>query len=454
MLKSISIENYAGISNPIFIELGKITYIQGDNDMGKTSIAEAIELLFDYSIPYDRSICRLRGKKTLLSGSLEDANNKAILVKRIIERENNIIYRDSLMIDDMPSNDYKGINSKFSVLLHKAYSTIFENDSKLAAYCIKSLTGWAVNLKIHHYKILNELTNFINNNTERLIEHIYWDENHRLKVKLWESEYELYYDTISGGEKNTVCAEIFISLSQMFCSQRNALVIFDDLPTRIVGDFMHRVYSRIEKIIQPNIQFIFTSIKEEDKNIFNCDKYIELTKEDNVTKIKKMLSRRPKEILEIENKIITQFNSKEDEFINTLIIPLLRNMGFRTTKRVSSHGPGELGLDIGPLLGKGFEWRDIIIGAQVKACKLTGNSSSSSSIIALIDEIKKALYNSFYLDELNIVTNVDYVMAIVSQYPTNDAIMTFNHAFNNERRVLLITPSKLAELIWKYNVKI
>lgn len=454
MLKSISIENYAGISNPIFIELGRITYIQGNNDMGKTSIAEAIELLFDYNIPYDRNICRLRGKKTLLSGTLEDANNKEIRVKRIIERENNIIHRDSLIIDDIPSNDYKGINSRFSVLLHKAYSTIFESDSKLAAYCIKSLTSWNLDLKIQHYKILDELTNFINNNTERLIEHIFWDENHRLKVKLWNSECELYYDTISGGEKNTVCAEIFISLSQMFCSHRSALVIFDDLPTRIVGDFMRRIYNRIDKIIQPNIQFIFTSIREEDKTIFNSDKYIELTKENDIIKVEKMISRRPKEILEIENKIMSQFNNKEDEFINTLIVPLLRNMGFRTTKRISSHGPGELGLDIGPLLGKGFEWRNIVIGAQVKACKLTGKSSSSSSINTLIDEIKKALYNSFYLDELNIDTKVDYVLAITSQYPTDDAMTTFNHAFNNDRRVLLITPSKLAELIWKYNVKI
>ena len=41
-------------------------------------------------------------------------------------------------------------------------------------------------------------------------------------------------------------------------------------------------------------------------------------------------------------------------------------MSFTNIKRVNHHGPGELGIDIGPFIGYGFEWRNVILGSKLK----------------------------------------------------------------------------------------
>jgi len=77
----------------------------------------------------------------------------------------------------------------------------------------------------------------------------------------------------------------------------------------------------------------------------------------------------------------------EDPLIDDVVIPLLRKLGFRNVGRVSHHGPGEAGVDIGPFsklnpLGY-LEW----YGAQTKAEKITaGGSGNVDKIINQLEE--------------------------------------------------------------------
>jgi hypothetical protein len=143
-------------------------------------------------------------------------------------------------------------------------------------------------------------------------------------------------------------------------------------------------------------------------------------------------------------------SGKEDEFINSIVMPLLFKMGFSLVNRVQYHGPGELGVDVGPFLGPGFEWRNAFCGAQVKCAKLNAKSGDKDNINVLIDEVKKALYNNFYDMTNALESKLDYLFVFLSQYPTIEAMNTFDNAFMGERKIIVLNPMRIAELIWKY----
>ena len=133
-------------------------------------------------------------------------------------------------------------------------------------------------------------------------------------------------------------------------------------------------------------------------------------------------------------------------------MPLLIKMEFSLVSRIQHHGPGELGLDIGPFVGSGFEWRKAFCGAQVKCAKLNAKSGDKNNITTLIDEVEKALYNKFF-DETNAMeSKLDYVFILLSQHPTVEALNTFHNAFMGERKIILLDPTRIAELVCKYGV--
>jgi len=453
MLKIVSIENYASIRKPINLELGRITFLTGANASGKSAICEAIQLLLDYKKAYLSDNVRYSSSKTLLQGKLIDSHKNEMVIKRFIEYDKNNVVADRLEVNGKLVNDFSSISSLFIVFLHRTYSIKeLHTGEELAKFCINKLTGWDGNIDKSHFSVFSNVAKEINESSHRLIEKLRWEQDGKLYVKLWNKDYELDYSTLSTGEQGLVCAEVFLSLSQMFSQYKNVLVIFDDLPTKLVGEYFEQLVKRIDSIVSPNIQFLFTSWKEEPDTFLQADCKIFIIKEDGKTKIFDLIKRTPKGIKDIEVKIIDKYVNKEDEFINSLVIPLLHKMNFSNVKRVTHHGPGELGIDIGPFIGSGFEWRKIVVGAQVKACKFSGQSRQS--INELINEVEKALYNSFYIDEFNMRVKLDYVLAIVSQHPTIEAKNTFNSAFEGNRQVVLLTPDKIAELVWKYGINV
>ncbi len=453
MLKTVSIENYASISRPINIELGKVTFIIGDNEAGKSAICEAIQILFDYSEAYLPNNARFSSDKTVIKGEFLNKNNNDVKVKRIIERNDDNIISDILEVNGRTLNDFSSISSQFKVFLHETYShTELQTGLELAQFCIHNLTGWSgKQLTKGHLEILKNLARDINESSYRLIENLRWEENGKLIVKLWGNGCR-NYSILSTGEQSLVCAEMFLSLSRMSSDYRNVLVIFDDLPTKLVGDAFENLVQRINSITKPNIQFIFTSLREEADSILQSDCKIKICSIDGKTTVADVTRKTPKGVKNIEQKITEKFINNEDEFINSIVIPLLYKMNFSNIKRVTHHGPGELGIDIGPFVGSGFEWRKIILGAQVKACKLTASGKSSNNITELIKEVEKALHNSFFINELNVKVKLDYVLAIVSQHPTIEALTTFHSAFEGNRKVILLTPDRIAELSWKYGL--
>lgn len=458
MLKKLYIENFASIYQPIELEFGRINLLVGDNGTGKTAVSKAIKILFDYGSVYSKGFNMFSGNRTIIQGYFHNKLNNEVYIKRIIERVNNDIYNDQLEVNNRIVNDFAYLSSQFIVLLHKTYRNYndeFKTGIDLATFCINNLTGMYSEIKKEHFVLLNSLVKDINENTYRLIDSLNWEEDGSLLVKLWGENCKIDYTALSNGEQSLVCAEIYLSLSHMFSDYKNVFLIFDDFPTGVVGDLFDRLINRIESITKPNIQVLFTTWKDEVDTKIKPDCKIKIERlEEGPTQIFEITKRTPRGIKDIEGKIISKFNNNEDEFINTIVIPLLYRMSFINVKKVIHHGPGELGIDIGPFVGSGFEWRDIILGAQIKTYKLDSSSGSSKNINILIDEIKKALNNSFYIDSLNIKTKLDFVLAILSQHPTIEALNTFYSAFDGERKVILLTPDKIAELVWKYRVYI
>ena len=76
-------------------------------------------------------------------------------------------------------------------------------------------------------------------------------------VKMWEKDCLLEFSSLSTGEQSEVCAEIFITLSEMFNDYTDVLIMFDDLPTKLVGRNIIQFVKRLESITKPNIQFLF-----------------------------------------------------------------------------------------------------------------------------------------------------------------------------------------------------
>lgn len=453
MLKNVSIEGYASIFDPIALELGKRNYIVGKNEAGKSAICEAIRILFDYNKAYSSYSKRYSKNKVVITGEFTDENNNNIEIKRVIILKEKRIINDSLIINNSVINDYNYISSKFKVFSIDPYDLKRFNSGKfLAHFCIKNLTGWDEQIRKEHIRILESIAKNINENPNRLVDYIKWKPDGALKVKLWDKDNAFYYSNLSTGEQLEVCAEITLTLSKMFLEYRNVLILFDNLPTKFSANTLKNFITRIDKINNPNIQFIFTSWEKEKIKIVQPDCIIKIRKQEKTSKVFDICKKTPQGIKSIENMIIKKYHNKEDEFINTLILPLLSKMKFSNVKRVSFHGPGELGIDIGPFLVDSFEWRYSIYGAQVKACKLNATSSGFNNINTLINEIEKAMNNHFYLDEFNSRVKLDYVLAIASQYPTNEALQTFYSRFENERKIILITPDKLAKLIWKYGI--
>ena len=397
MLENISIENYASIKKPVVLNLGKINYIIGDNSSGKSAICQAIELLFDYNAS---DLARLSSYRSVIQGNFLNRFNNDVHVKRIIEHEKCCIDNDILEVNGEVTNDYAYLSSQFKVFLHETYSLKkYKTGIDIAKLCISNLTGWNKDIEERHFGILNNLIRVINENPYRIVENLSWENNNKLIVKMWGKK-PIDYSCLSSGEQSEVCVEIFITLSEMFNEYKDVLIIFDDLPTKLVGNAFVQFVKRLESITKPNIQFLLTSINDVTR-VIQPDCIIRIMKISGQTTVVDTIKRTPKGIKDIESKIVEKFINNEDEFINTLIIPLLYKMCFTNIHRVNHHGPGELGIDIGPFIGSGFEWKSVVLGAQVKAQKLDAHSGSRNNINGLIDEVKKAFNNLFYIDNLN-----------------------------------------------------
>lgn len=159
---------------------------------------------------------------------------------------------------------------------------------------------------------------------------------------------------------------------------------------------------------------------------------------------------RPLNIVTIQNAIGSYKEGLEDLFIDHVVRPGLLAMRYEGVRRITTHGPGEFGVDIGPLSVPGPLGLQLLIGIQVKAGNLHSRAGKAGgSVEALIDEIRKALDHTSWDTRTRIRSRLDFMAAIISGHLTSEARHRFFEAFEHNRRVLLIESQELAELCWR-----
>ena len=460
MLNEITITKYASIRKPITFYFGRTNLIIGSNMTGKTAICDGIRCLHDYKMAFSKSGARFSGESVLLKGVNLLQNKATVLVEREIELKNRVIKVDKLKINGVDTFNFDSLTSILRIIhIDDGVLRGVSDDRKFAKFCMTSLTGWRKGLTKQHFLSLHALLKLYNAMPSRMFESIEWSSNNKLQIRQWGEEFiHKSFDTLSGSGRCLFLTDISILLAHMFSEYRPTLIILDGLLNNLDSENIKKIGKRINSILNMNLQFILTTWKGEAEGILEPDNTIKLgleeSKDGKFTFVSDTIKRTPKNILDIESRIRKYDSGNEDEFINTVVLPLLFKMGFSLVKRVPFHGPGELGLDIGPFSGTGFEWRKAFCGAQVKSIPLNAKAGNTRNINALIDEVKTALNNKFYDQSSALYSKLDYVFVFLSQYPTREALSSFYSAFDGDRRVIILDPIRIAELIWNYSVPI
>lgn len=451
MLSEVNITKFASIRKPLSLPFGKNTLVLGANDTGKTAICDAISCLFEYQSVFSKSRGRFSGDSALLHGKTVNERGAQTLIEREIKLFHREIIQDHLRINGNETNDFNSLSAILRIVYVEDRMLIeIKSGRDLAKFCLSHLTGWSRELSKQHFLSLRPFTKIFNSNHNRMVEAIEWLPTGKLRIKNWEQDLWLAFGNLSHSQRCILLTEVSLVLGHLFSKYRPVLIMFDSILTYLDRANIIKVANRINSIANPNLQFLFTTWKEKADSLMHPDCTIKLMNDGHGSVISSLVERTPKGILQIEEKIKSYKSGKEDEFINSVVIPLLFKMGFSLVSRIQHHGPGELGLDIEPFVGPGFEWREAFCGSQVKCTKLNAKSGDRNNINVLIDQVKKALHNKFYNMTSAVESKLDYVFVFLSQYPTTPALITFNSAFMGERKVIVLNPMRIAELIWKY----
>lgn len=131
-------------------------------------------------------------------------------------------------------------------------------------------------------------------------------------------------------------------------------------------------------------------------------------------------------------------NYSEDILIDSIVIPLLKEMGYLGVGRVNSHGSGELGRDILPFYKYGDFGERIYYAAQVKVGNITAKSGMTKNVHTVIDQLKSALSVPFTDPIEGIKRKIDRCLFICSGKITNDARRLIEEAMENTKGISLI----------------
>jgi hypothetical protein len=456
MIKQLMIQKFASIRQPITVHFGTNTVLLGPNATGKTAICDALHFLFNYDVLFERSQGRLSGDVAYAEALLGNPGHKATTVKREVRFCNSRLSTDSLFLDSARTQDFDVLSALLKVVYWRdSELRDIRTSLEVAKFCHRLMTRWTRGLSQHHFASLRDFLGDLYSAPNRLIEGLEWQDNGKLSVKLWSKRQWRLFDDLSTSEALVAITEIAICMGQRFCRYRPTIVVLDSLASFLDGKQVELLARRLNSITSPALQFLLTTWKAEYAERPEWDCLVRLAPKPvngGATAITEITRRTPKGVSDYEELITRYASGDEDPFINTVVLPLLRKLNFSRVQRVPHHGPFELGVDIGPFVGEGIEWRQSLCGAQVKSAKLNATSGSSNSVNALIDEVKKALNNKFQDPATARLSNLDYVLVFLSQYPTREALHTLQSAFDGDRRVVLFDPAAIAQLLWQHGI--
>jgi FixJ family two-component response regulator len=144
----------------------------------------------------------------------------------------------------------------------------------------------------------------------------------------------------------------------------------------------------------------------------------------------------------------------EDQLIDLILIPLLKNMGYFGVQRNAFHGPGEHGKDILPFYKYGDFYERIYYAAQVKTGSISAISGSKSNVHALLDQVKSVLLLSFIDKYDGSRKKIDHCLVCFTGKLSNDAKMILEEATEGRRNIIIVNSDDLLNLLEKWNLSI
>jgi len=142
----------------------------------------------------------------------------------------------------------------------------------------------------------------------------------------------------------------------------------------------------------------------------------------------------------------------EDSFINQILIPLMRTMGFADVKPVSSHGQGEFGKDILPFR-KISEFNTMrYVAVQAKAVSIHGSAGKSGNAGELLTQALNAFRVAFFDGSDNERKRIDEFVIATNKDVKAEAKRTIEEGIEGDRRITFLDLYRVVELIKRYKL--
>jgi CheY-like chemotaxis protein len=167
-------------------------------------------------------------------------------------------------------------------------------------------------------------------------------------------------------------------------------------------------------------------------------------------KIKKALCSDDYAKIPERKKLLQRFS--ENQLIDKILIPLLKQMGYLGVQRNAFHGPGEHGKDILPFYKYGDFNERIYYAAQVKAGKISARSGVNSNVHTLLDQVRSVLVFSFIDKFDGCRKKIDRCLVVCSGDITNDARKVLEEASEGRRDIIIIEADDLLDLLRRWNL--
>ena len=142
----------------------------------------------------------------------------------------------------------------------------------------------------------------------------------------------------------------------------------------------------------------------------------------------------------------------EDQFLDHVLRPLLKKMGYEGVKTLHFHGPSEFGSDILPFRYTTPLGTVEYYAVQAKAVAIHGKSSKSGNAAELISQATQAFAVSF-VDELdNERKHIDKFIIATNKKITADARRFIEEAVEGKRRIVFLDTDRIVALVKEHGL--
>jgi len=462
MIKAIEIASYGSIHDTIRLPLGHVTLLHGANGSGKSMICNAIALALTPEGPLPMLCCR--DFKSRVKVTFEFAHptlgtfqlQRTFGLSEAIEGNDITFVHSEIRIDGTVRPDISILSGLLTFIYLSSdrdpwslgYSHQYLPEDRFFHMAARFL-GFTDLTSFAASQAVIEVLKRVNQRPDRAFRKIEVKDG-RLFLQHWHKDPLFPYLSSGSGDKVHLLSDFYLEAASLLCQYRPVLLILDDFPTKLVSE---RFADRYRQLSSPNIQVIMTTHRDGIANDLGADLVNEVVgdspnRSDN-TKIAG-IQLIPRPMAATIQQVIESYSSrKETEFIDGLVLPALRALGFQQVSRIPHHGVGEHGFDIPLFYKRVFPGRVAYFGAQVKTGNVGSRSSGSGTIGELIDQLKKMLTLRCIDPATQLRTSADYAVAIIAGRLSPDAQRIFDDAFEGDRRVVLWDAQRFASVLYE-----